>query len=146
MCLSRVRNCEQQKCKVLGDRKSSINTGKQLYCAKITVWCGIQASGVLDPYYLDNETVRGADYYELLNTYLRSSRPSFPRNYLFQQDGAPPHTINVVRPLLDSLLPDPWIGKHGPYNWSARSPDLSPPDFFLWGFVNDEVFRAPCAI
>ena len=51
------------------------------------------------------------------------------------------HTSIVVCPLLDSLLPDSWIGKHGPHNWPARSPGLSPPDFFLQGFVRDEVFR-----
>ena len=87
--------------------------------------------------------MRGDDYYELLNSCVRSSRHSFPENYLFEQDRAPPHTSNVVRPLLDSLFPDFWVGKHGPYNWPARSPDLSPPEFFLCGFVKVEVFRIP---
>ena len=61
----------------------------QLHGAKITLWWGIHANGVLDPYYFDNQTVSGADYYELLNTYVESSRNSFPQNYLFQQDGEP---------------------------------------------------------
>ena len=43
----------------------------QLNSAKIIVWCGIHANGVLDPYYFNNETVRGADYYELLNACVR---------------------------------------------------------------------------
>ena len=25
----------------------------------------------------------------------------------------------------------------------VRSPDLTPPDFFLWGFVKDQVYRTP---
>lgn len=25
--------------------------------------------------------------------------------------------------------------------WPARSPDLTPLDFFLWGFLKDKVFR-----
>ena len=25
--------------------------------------------------------------------------------------------------------------------WAARSPDLTPMDFFLWGFVKDKVYR-----
>ena len=25
--------------------------------------------------------------------------------------------------------------------WPARSPDLTVPDFFLWGFLKDRVFR-----
>ena len=27
----------------------------------------------------------------------------------------------------------------GPVEWPARSPDLSPPDFWLWGYVKDSV-------
>jgi hypothetical protein len=27
--------------------------------------------------------------------------------------------------------------------WPARSPDLSASDFFLWGYLNSQVFKAP---
>ena len=31
-----------------------------------------------------------------------------------------------------------------PYiTWPARSPDLTPPDVFLWGFVDNHVYRTP---
>ena len=98
-------------------------------------------TGIFYPYCFDNETVREAEYYELLNTYVRISRHSFPWNYLFQQDKSPIHISNVVRTLFDSLFPDSWIGKHGPYNWPTGSFDLPPPDFFLWELVEDELFR-----
>jgi hypothetical protein len=29
----------------------------------------------------------------------------------------------------------------GDISWPARSPDLTVPDFFLWGFLKDRVFR-----
>ncbi|CAD0200597.1 unnamed protein product [Chrysodeixis includens] len=32
-----------------------------------------------------------------------------------------------------------WIGRFGPVRWPPRSPDLTPMDFFLWGFVKGEV-------
>ena len=82
ICFSRVRNCEQQKWKVLGTENLRLVHKHQPNSAKITVWCGIHAKRVLDPYYVDNETAREADYYELLNTSVRSSRRSFPKNYL----------------------------------------------------------------
>ena len=107
-----------------------------MYSAKNIAWCGIHVNGVLDPYYFINETVRGADYHEILNTYVRSSRHSFPPNYMFQRDGAHMHTINVFRPRLDSLFTHSWIRKHGPYNWHARSPDLS-----LFHFHYEDLFR-----
>ncbi|KAJ4440170.1 hypothetical protein ANN_08308 [Periplaneta americana] len=60
------------------------------------------------------------------------------------QDGAPPHFANMVRTFLDEQFPARWIGRGSPYiTWPARSPDLTPPDFFLWGFVKDQVYRTP---
>lgn len=113
----------------------------EAHSEKITVWCAIHANGVLDPYYFFNETVRGDDYFQMLNTYVRSEAAMFPQNALFQQDGAPPHTTREVRSLLNELFPNSWIGRYGPRAWPARSPDLTPPDFFLWGFVKDKVFE-----
>ena len=45
----------------------------------------------------------------------------------------------------DDDVTECWIGRHGPddrayLQWSPRSPDLIPCDFFLWGFVKDKVY------
>ena len=37
-------------------------------------------------------------------------------------------------------MPDRWIGRRGPVEWPARSPDLTPMDFFLWGVLKDMVY------
>lgn len=34
----------------------------------------------------------------------------------------------------------------GDISWPARSPDLAPCDFFLWGYLKEEVFRHTCRI
>ena len=34
-----------------------------------------------------------------------------------------------------------WIGRDGPTPWPPRSPDLTPLDFFLWGYVKTQVFE-----
>ncbi|EFN86733.1 hypothetical protein EAI_15480, partial [Harpegnathos saltator] len=39
-------------------------------------------------------------------------------------------------------FPYRWIGQDGPI-WPPRSPDLTPPDFYLRGFLKDVVFRPP---
>ena len=36
-----------------------------------------------------------------------------------------------------------WIGRAAPIAWPPRSPDLTPMDFFLWGFGKDQVFIPP---
>ena len=38
---------------------------------------------------------------------------------------------------------DRWIGHHGPAPWPARSPDLNPLDFFLWGHLKALVYATP---
>ena len=49
------------------------------------------------------------------------------------QDGAPPHFAIVVREWLNAHFPERWMGRHGPHQRSARSPNLTPCDFLLWG-------------
>lgn len=58
----------------------------------------------------------------------------------FQQDGAPPHYSRSVRQYLDEVFPDRWIGRRGAIEWPTRSPDLTPLDFFLWGYLKSKVY------
>jgi hypothetical protein len=53
----------------------------------------------------------------------------------FQQDGAPLiHYLGEVCEYLNTHFPGQWIGRM--VEWPPWSPDLTPLDFFLWGFVN----------
>ncbi|GFU46809.1 uncharacterized protein TNCV_434851 [Trichonephila clavipes] len=61
----------------------------------------------------------------------------------FQHDGAPAHFSADVRSALDTAYPGRWIGRGGPVNWLARSPDLSCPDFFLWDHMKSLVYASP---
>jgi hypothetical protein len=56
------------------------------------------------------------------------------------QDGAPPHFANAVSAWLDEEFPGRWLGQHGPQEWPAISPDLTPCDSFLWGWGKNEVY------
>ena len=58
----------------------------------------------------------------------------------FQHDGAPPHSSREVRNFLNYLFPGRWIGRGGPHHWPARSPDLSPLDYCVWGWVKELVY------
>jgi len=44
---------------------------------------------------------------------------------------------------LDATFPNRLIGRNGPTPWPPRSPDITPLDFFLWGYVKDKVFSTP---
>ncbi|PNF14991.1 hypothetical protein B7P43_G01527 [Cryptotermes secundus] len=45
--------------------------------------------------------------------------------------------------VLNATFQDHWTGRSGPIRWPPSSPDLTPLDFFLWGYVNDRVFVPP---
>jgi hypothetical protein len=61
----------------------------------------------------------------------------------FQQDSAPPHYHRDVRKCLNTHFPGRWIGRAAQILWPPCSPDLTPLDFFLWGFVQDQVCMPP---
>ncbi|GFT81170.1 uncharacterized protein TNCV_3882741 [Trichonephila clavipes] len=53
----------------------------------------------------------------------------------FQQDGATCHTARATIDLLKDTFGDRLISRFGPVNWPPRSCDLTPLDYFLWGYV-----------
>ncbi|GBO17504.1 hypothetical protein AVEN_189164-1 [Araneus ventricosus] len=55
------------------------------------------------------------------------------------QDGATPHFSISVREALNERFPNSWIRRDGPIPWPARSPDLTPVDFFFWGYIRNIV-------
>ena len=68
--------------------------------------------------------------------------------FLSSENGAPPHWHLNVRHFLNESLPQRWIGHMGNEDlafqfWPQRSPNLTPCDFFLWGFVKYAVYVPP---
>ncbi|GFT34961.1 putative DD41D transposase [Trichonephila clavipes] len=58
----------------------------------------------------------------------------------FQQDGATCHTARVTIDLLKDTFGDRLISRFRPVNWPPRSCDLTPRDYFLWGYVKSLVY------
>ncbi|GFT63639.1 uncharacterized protein TNCV_870761 [Trichonephila clavipes] len=58
----------------------------------------------------------------------------------FQQDGATCHTARSTIDLLKDTFGDRLISRFGPVNWPPRSCDLTPLDYFLWGYVKSLVY------
>ncbi|GFV90376.1 DUF4817 domain-containing protein [Trichonephila clavipes] len=62
------------------------------------------------------------------------------RVQVFQQDGATCHTARATIDLLKDTFGDRLISRFGPVNWPPRSCDLTPLDYFLWGYVKSLVY------
>ncbi|GFW86069.1 putative DD41D transposase [Trichonephila clavipes] len=58
----------------------------------------------------------------------------------FQQDGATCHTARATIDLLKDTFGDRLISRFGPVNWPPRSCDLTPLDYFLWGYVKSLIY------
>ncbi|GFY15789.1 uncharacterized protein TNCV_1284341 [Trichonephila clavipes] len=58
----------------------------------------------------------------------------------FQQDGATCHTARATIDLVKDTFGDRLISRFGPVNWPPRSCDLTPLDYFLWGYVKSLVY------
>jgi len=53
---------------------------------------------------------------------------------------APPHFRFFVTDVLNERFSDAWIGRCGPIPWPPRIPKISPLDFFLWGYIKNNVY------
>ena len=60
---------------------------------------------------------------------------------VFQHDGAPAHYSRLVTRNLNLTFPERWIGRCGHFQWPPRSPDVTPLDFCLWGWMKNEVYK-----
>ena len=108
---------------------------------RLTVWAAITCDKLIGPVIL-HDTMNATRYLEVLEETLIPQLNDIDRHkdMIFMQDGAPPHYANTVRNFLDAELPGRWLGRRGPYEWPARSCDITPCDFFLWGWAKQEVY------
>lgn len=119
------------------------------YPQKVNVWAGIIGDHIIGPIFIDGNLtaekylnmLRNEVIPALANLYPNAIDPSLPNgNVWFQQDGATPHYALMVRTYLDEIFPNKWIGRRGTIEWPARSPDLTPLDFYLWGYLKNKVY------
>ena len=64
----------------------------------------------------------------------------------FQNDGVPPRFSREVRNFLNDHYLGRCIGRGGLHNWPARSPDLSPLDYCVWGWMKEMTHRVRCFV
>lgn len=136
----------KQNCRFYATENPQIIHEKPLYEQKVTVWCGICATMIIGPYFFENgagatETVNGDRYRAMITDFMMPIvRENDLEDFWFQQDGATCHTSRATMDLLRPLFPGRIISKNGDFDWPPRSPDLTPPDFYLWGYLKSKVY------
>lgn len=110
----------------------------------LNVWGGILGTRIVGPFFFE-EHLRGDTFRNFLENDLEDLLEDVPlqtrASMWLQLDGAPAHYCLPVRQWLNINYPGKWLGRGGPGRWPARSPDLTPMDFFLWGHVKDRVYK-----
>lgn len=108
---------------------------------KVNVWAGLIGHQIVGPFFI-NGNLTGEMYLDLLQQRIIPAINNLNiGDVWFQQDGAPPHYTQNVRHYLHQVFPQRWIGRGGEVEWPARSPDLAPNDFFLWGHLKNNVYN-----
>jgi hypothetical protein len=115
---------------------------------KINVWAATLGNALLGKVILPGN-LNGDLYLQLLSDNLFELLEDIPletrQRLWFMHDGAPPHYSRAVRRWLGNHFPNRWIGRgfDAPIHWPARSPDLNPLDFTVWGQIKDKVYSTP---
>ena len=80
--------------------------------------------------------VDGIQYRTMIDNFLRPQVQNDPELW-FQEDGA---TARATMALLREIFGEKIISRFTNFDWPLRSPDLTPPDFFLWGYLKGKVY------
>ncbi|GFS59128.1 tc3a_0 protein [Trichonephila clavipes] len=107
----------KQNCRIWSEANLQVYVETPLHPEKLTVWCALWAGGIIGPYFFKND-----------------------EGHNFQQDGATCHTARATIDLLKDTFGDRLISRFGPVNWPPRSCDLTPLDYFLWGYVKSLIY------
>ena len=112
------------------------------YPQKINVWVGLLGHHIIGPFFLQ-ENLTGGRFLQLLQEEIAPAVTEVTREdqeIWFQMDGCPAHNSHSVREFLNESFNYNVIGPNYAINWPARSADLSPNDFFLWGYLKSKVY------
>lgn len=115
------------------------------YPQKVNVWAGIINDRIVGPFFYEGN-LDARKYENMLRDQIVPAiqgivGEEFDQTW-FQQDGASAHYARIARDYLDIVFAGRWIGRRGTIEWPARSPDLTPLDYFLWGYLKDRVYTS----
>ena len=136
----------KQNCRVWSFAKPAQNCSIPLHSPKITVWCGLNSTTILGPWFYEDEqgnavTVTKERYVDMLSAMLPENCTEIGASSYFMQDGAPAHTSRMAMDWLKDRFSEKLISIKLDFVWPPRSPDLNPCDFYLWGFMKEEVWK-----
>ena len=113
---------------------------------RLTVRCALSEEEIIGPFFFEENgitaTVTSQRYLAMLQNFFMPALDELGiQDAWFMQDGATPHTARISMDHLRQAFPGRLISKYGDLTWPAWSPDLTPCDFYLWGYLKSIVYR-----
>jgi hypothetical protein len=103
---------------------------------KVGMFCALSQRRIIGPIFFDT-SVTSAVYIEMFQDFMNQLDDKELSLGFYQQDGVTCHTSAASMAEIESFFPGRVISKR---LWPPRSPDLTPPDFFLWGHLKGRVY------
>ncbi|CAH1991124.1 unnamed protein product [Acanthoscelides obtectus] len=136
----------KQNCRIWANENPREYREQPMHPQKVTVWCALWSKGIIGPYIFENAagdavTVNYERHHVMIEDYFLPQLEGMDMDDVyFQQDGATCHTTNVNIHRLQSSFGDRVISRRGNVPWPPISCDLTPLDFFLWGYLKRKVY------
>ncbi|GFT65909.1 DUF4817 domain-containing protein [Trichonephila clavipes] len=139
-------------CRIWATSNSREYTQKPLHSPKVTAWCGFTGSFIIGPFFFETQCPVNGWITEavIAHRYLTLLRETVVpcliqrrqiSNVPFMQDGETSHTANPVKTfLIQTFGEDRIVRRRCRYPWPPRSPDLTPADFWLWGYFKSRLY------
>ena len=137
---------DRQNCRVWGSEKPRAISEKRMHPRRVTVRRGFWPGGVVGPCFFENEagraaTVNGARYRDAITRFFLPKLDDIDAaDTRFQRDGAACLAANETIRSPHETFPGRVLSRFGDRNWPPGSCDLTPLDFFLWGYSKRKVY------
>ncbi|KAF2891409.1 hypothetical protein ILUMI_14764 [Ignelater luminosus] len=120
----------RQTTRFLGFEHPDVIAEKSLHSERVTTWCAVSGHGIICPYFVEDENEHPVTV----------NQKRYKENNIKPFDGATNHAARRSLVLLREHFENRIISRGTNFEYPSHSPDLTPPDAYVWGMLKESVF------
>lgn len=125
------------------DNPREVYAARSRYPGRLKVWAGILNGNILGPVFIDDNLTE-TEYLELLVTHISEgvAQDDTSAELWWMRDGCPAHNWGPAKEFLHASFPNRVIGTNKEsIAWLPQTPDVNPCDYFLWGYIQSDIYH-----